>query len=208
MKKFSKKVTAIAWSLLCCLVLTSCNDEKLARQMEGTWKGSYSANYGDGNERVVQTMTFHYDEESIEDDGTFVEELSGTIRTTDLDEVDGTLTCRYRFRITGRWSVDIGDLNLTYNLNDCEIEIKKSDVNLHLNNFEDHLAMKAYERETGYDLLNDIVKEARKEVYDELRQQYQQHNAEDGTFANLKVTDNELSFETNDLGRMTFRRVR
>ena len=197
----------LATILLCSLALISCNDEKLAKQMEGTWETSYSANYDDGSENVVQTMTFHYDEDSMEDDGTFVEVLSGTIRDTDLD-VDGTLTCRYRFRITGRWSVYMGDLSLTYNLNDCEVEVNRSDVNLHLNNFEDHLSMETYKRETGEDPLDDIVKEARKNAYEELYQQYRQHNAEDGTFVNLKVTDNEMSFETSDLGRMIFRRVR
>lgn len=201
-------IRKITWVLLCCLAFVSCNDDKLARQMEGTWKTSYSENYGDGSERVVQTMTFHYDEDSMEDDGTFVEELSGTITDSNLEDVDGTLTCRYRFRITGRWSVNMGDLDLTYDLNKCEVKINRSDVNLHLRHFDDYMAMDEYKRETGYDPLDDVVREARKNIYEELHQQYQQHNAEDGSFANLKVTDNQLSFETNDLGRMTFRRVR
>ena len=203
-------VRNIVLTLLCCLALSSCNDEKLAKQMEGTWQGSYRTVYDNGaKERVEKVLTFHYDEnDEWNDGGTFVEELYGTSNDIELIFADGTVDCRYRSRIKGTWSVDFGDLYLTYNVTTLEVEINNSDVDLKLDRFTDQLNMAGYMLETLSDPKDDIVKEAKKSLYKDLFHQYKQSNADEAAFGDLKVSANELSFETDDLGRMTFRRVR
>lgn len=61
--------------------------------------------------------------------------------------------------------------------------------------------------ETFSDPKDDFVREAQKDCYKELFHQYKQQNADDGGFVDLKVSATEMSFETSDLGRMTFHRV-
>lgn len=204
-----KKLTAMVVSLCCCLAFTSCNDEKLAKQMEGTWQCSYTNAYDTGEkERVKQVMTFHYDEsEDGEDGGTFVEELYGSVKDIDLVFVDGTIDCRYHSSISGTWSVELGDLYLTYDVATLEVELDRNDVDLKLNRMVDQLEMAGYMMETFSDPKDDFVREAQKDCYKELFHQYKQQNADDGGFVDLKVSATEMSFETSDLGRMTFHRV-
>lgn len=210
MNKVSKKVTTIAWFLLCCLALAACNDEKLAKQMEGTWCGSYKTAYDNGaKETIEKTITFHYDEnDEWEDGGTFEEMLSGNAKDIELIFADGTMNCRYHSYIKGTWSVDFGDLYLTYNVTTLEVEINNRDVDLKLDRFADQLGMAGYMMETLSDPKDDIVKETKKTLYKDLFRQYKQHNADEAAFGDLKVSANELSFETDDLGRMTFSKVR
>lgn len=205
----NKKIKAVAASLLCCLLFTSCDDEKLAKQMEGTWQSSYVTTYDTGaKERIEKVMTFMYDEsDEMEDGGTFVEELYGNTKDIELVFVDGTVDCRYRSSIRGTWSVDFGDLYLTYNVATLEVEVKNSDVDLKLNRVTDQLNMAGYMMETFSNPKDDIVREAQKNIYKELFHHYKQHNADDGAFADLKVSVAEMSFETSDIGRIKFHRV-
>ena len=203
-------IKKIAWSLLCCLALVSCDDEKLAKQLEGTWQGSYRTVYDNGaKETIEKTITFHYDKnDKWEDGGTFEEMLSGNAKDIELIFADGTVDCRYRSYIKGTWSIDFGDLYLKYNVTTLEVEINNRDVDLKLDHFMDQLDMAGYMLETFSDPKDDIVKEAKKTLYKDLFHQYSQHNDEEAAFGDVKVSSDELSFETEDLGRMTFRKVR
>ena len=190
------KVLSALMALLC---LYSCSDIKLAEQLDGSWQTSYEA-YDDGLvEKITQTMTFHYDENSWEDDGTFTETLSGVIDDIDLEFVDGTFDCKYRSRITGRWSVDQGDLSLVYNISTFEVEIDKNDVKINVNGYLSN----ADKRE----LKDELVRELQKNIQGELRNQYIESNSDGGSFLNLKVSGNKMSFDSSDLGRMEFKKI-
>ena len=203
------RLKVITFVLFCCLALTSCNDEDLAKQLEGTWQSSYVTAYDTGaKERIEMTITFQYDENNEDEDGgTFVEELFGKVKDIDLMFIDGTVNCQYHSRIEGTWSVDFGDLYLTYNVTTLEVEVNKSDVDLKLERFTDQLNMASYMMETWSDPTDEIVKEAQKDIYKELFHQCKRHNTEEAPFADLKVSATEMSYETSDLGRMKFRRV-
>lgn len=204
------KLKIISAAILCCLVLTSCNDEKLAKQLEGTWRSSYVATYDTGiKDRVEQVMTFQYDgNDESKDGGTFVEELYGNAKDIELMFVDGTVDCRYHCFIRGTWSVDFGDLYLTYNVNTLEVEVNQSDVDLKLKRFTDQMNMVSYMMETWSDPRDDLIKEIQKNIYKELFHLYKRQNTDDGAFVDLEVSETKMSYETSDIGRMKFRKVR
>lgn len=196
MCKCSPKVALVLMALFC---LYSCNDIKLAEQLDGTWQTSYE-HYDDGLvEKVTETITFHYDEDSWKDDGTFVEMLSGTLQDINFGYEDFTCDCKYRSRITGRWSVDQGDLSLTYDISTLEVQFGRDDVIIKTDSYLSN----ADKRE----LQDAIVEEFRDGLKGELRNQYIETNTDDGSYLNLKVSDNKMSFDTNDLGRMEFQKI-
>lgn len=197
-------------ALLCSLALTSCGDAKLAKQMDGAWKGSYTVSYDDGaKEEVQKKIIFRYDEDNAtEDGGSFVEELYGKMNNIDLEMIDGTMSYRYRSRITGKWEVLLGDLYLTYDIGSLEVKVGKDDIDMKLNRLTDQLNMFNYTLGTLSDPIKEIAQESQKDIYRELFHQYQESNDPESCYGNIEVSENELRFDTDDLGRMTFRRLR
>ena len=193
------------------LLFTSCNDSKTAKKLDGTWEGGYTTSYSDGTkEHITQTLTFNYDESRENDNGTFVESLDGKMNVADLGGWDGTLTCHYVSRIEGRWEVLLGTLYLYYNMNSLEVNVTPNDIDLKFDNALDELDYAAasleYLSSTLHNPKKDIAKEAKKEIYQDLFYQYQQNDEDEG-FTNLEVSETEMSFETDDMGRVTFKRV-
>ena len=82
------------------LLFTSCDDTKLAQQLEGAWTGGYNMSYEDGSKEYInETLEFSYNENSDDDNGTFTELLEGKMH---IDDTDGSMACNYRSRIEGR----------------------------------------------------------------------------------------------------------
>ncbi len=189
---------------------TSCNDSKLAKMLDGTWEGGYTTSYSDGTkEHITQTLTFNYDESREKDNGSFVESLDGKMNVADLGGWDGTLTCHYVSRIEGRWEVLLGTLFLYYNMNSLEVNVTPNDIDLKFDNALDELdyatASLDYLSSTLHNPKKDIAKEAKKEIYQDLFYQYQQNDEDEG-LTSLEVSETKMSFETGDMGRVTFHR--
>lgn len=48
------------------IVFISCNDTKLAQQLERAWTGGYNMSYDDGSkERVTETLLFSYNKTAM-----------------------------------------------------------------------------------------------------------------------------------------------
>lgn len=195
--------------LVFCLLLISCNDVKLAKQLDGTWKSSTMQwSYDDGRkEEVVITITFSYSEER-NDDGTFVEELSGIVKDVDLEVLDGSFNCNYYSRIKGRWEIIWGDLYLYYNVNTLEVDVNQNDVDLSIYNISDQLDMLSYTMGTWSDPRETLSKEAKKDIYKNLFHAYNS-DSDDKAYTGLKVSGGTMSFEASDVrGRVKFERIK
>lgn len=191
------------------LLFISCNDTKLAKQLDGTWRsGTIQWSYDDGSkEEVVVTITFSYIEE-YNDDGTFVEERSGIVKDIDLEVLDGSLNCNYRSSIKGRWEIIWGDLYLYYNVNTLEANVNKNDVDLSINNISDQLDMLSYTMGTWSDPRETLSKEAKKDIYKNLFHAYNS-DSDDKAYTGLKVSGGTMSFEASDVrGRVKFERIK
>ena len=192
------------------LFFTSCNDSELAKKLDGSWEGSYTISSADGSKEKVQSIySFNYDESRKDDDGTFVAMLIGHRNEADPG-FDGTITFEYQSQIEGRWEVLMGTLYLYYDMNSLEVSVDPDKIKVKFDNDMDQLdyinGYIDYFSTTLRTPMEDLAKEAKKDVYESLFIQYNQHDDDEG-YPDLEVSDNEMSFETQDLGRMVFHRI-
>ena len=175
------------------LLFVSCDDTKLAQQLEGAWTGGYNMSYDDGSkERVTETLLFSYNENSDDDNGTFTELLEGKMH---IDDTDGSMTCKYHSRIEGRYEVLAGDLYLYYNMSTLAVDVDENDIDIAFDHALDQLEYEAasveYITSTLRSPKEEMAKEAKKEIYRTLFHQYKQTD-EDVGFLDLKVSDTDL----------------
>jgi hypothetical protein len=190
--------------------LCSCNDSKIAKEMDGTWKGSYTTSYEDGTKsHVDEQITFTYDAADNEKDGgTFIEICTGQ---EEIDEDEINAKYRWVSKIDGTWKIELGDLYQHYDISTLEVEIGKDDVDLKINDeawlwndWSDLFRTSLYIQQT-------IYKNLKKETYKTLFREYQEYNDQDDQeigYVGVKINGSVLSFETNDLGRVKFYRVK
>ena len=195
------KLKIISAAIICCLAFVSCNDSDLAKQMDGTWLASYKTDEDGTRQKVKQTMTFQYDAEDEENDGTFVEEISGVLNETDPKA--GTVQCKYRSRIEGTWIISFGDLCLEYDVRTLKVEVDSKDVKVNPTDLKAQMGMAAINM-----LGMDITKSLANEIRNNLRENLAEHYEDEAPYGNLKVSDTEMSFESDDLGRITFHRIK
>jgi hypothetical protein len=94
-------------------------------------------------------------------------------------------------------------------MNSLEVNVTPNDIDLKFDNALDELdyatSSLEYLSSTLHTPKKDIAKEAKKGIYQDLFYQYQQNDEDEG-FANLEVSETEMSFDTEDMGRVTFKR--
>ena len=162
------------------LFFISCNDGKMAKQLDGSWEGSSTVSYADGSKEKIQILySFDYDDSRKDDDGTFIEMRHGKMNDSDPG-FDGTLTYEYQSQIKGRWVVLLGDLCLYYNMNSLEVSVDPGDIKVKYDNEMDQLQYLSesidYLFTTFRTPKEDYAKEAKKYVYRELFNEYSQYD--------------------------------
>lgn len=188
--------------LISCLAfMSSCNDISLAEKLDGTWKGSVTISYDDQSKEVQEVyQKFKYFEDNIDNDGNIVEVRDCQVKDVDLDGM--TMDVKYRTYISGTWEVLNGDLYIKYDVSTLKVKISPDDVELHENNALVGLALLAgmLGGNTPYDIVNDL----QKDLYKDLFHQYQESVDDDGeiTYPNLKVEDNNASYDASDIGTL------
>ena len=208
MKKI-EYIYGVALMLLITSIFYSCEDNKLAKEMEGTWTTSYISSYEDGTKSYIDEQVTFKNENSDKGGGSFFEIRTGK---EELDEDEINIKYRWISRIEGTWSIDLENLVLNYNMSTLEVEVGKEDVNFdfkgeaYLWNDWGTLIM------NGFYLNNNLYKELKKSCYKDLFQYYakaREYTKENGlTFYNIQIKGSILSFETDDLGRIEYSRVK
>ena len=203
-----RKSTLLVISIV--LMMCSCKDSKIAKDMEGMWKRSYVTSYEDGTKsHVDEQISFQYDvSDNEKDGGTFVEMCTG-LEETDEDEINA----KYRWvsKIEGTWKIELGTLYQHYNLSTLEVEIGKDDVDLKIkdeawlwNDWGNLLTAGLYAKQTIHENL-------KKETYKELFRAYKRLNnqtSQDIGFPNVQINGSVMSYETGDMGKVQFYRIK
>lgn len=195
--------------ILSSVLLVSCEDADLARSADGLWylkldtKDEYGIPYTEN-----QYLRFHFEESDEKDGGTFSEKL----QMDQSEEEDGIkVTYKVQSTIEGDWEVIWGDLYMTYNL--YSLEVKISDMKFSVS---DNADIMSQWNALGsiWDLSmskKQIAEEIRKEVYQNLRQKYEQDNAdaenESSCYQELQIEGDKMSFTTADFERVTLKRI-
>ncbi len=190
---------ACVWTVFC---LYSCNDAKLAEQLDGTWHVSYTQKDEDGTPYTEQQdLTFTHIESNGKDGGMFREIVTAEIET---EEDDMNVSCKTACTISGEWEIINGDLYMKYDLSSLDVAVKDLDCKL------------SYNAGLGFSILgidraqlkSNIAKEIRKNTYQEMLKVYRQSNDEDSCFGDLSIEGDTLSFTASDLGRMKLTRTK
>lgn len=198
----------ICVALLAALTLASCDDSRLAKEIEGSWKGGVTSKDADGTKSDEDIMlSFSYIKSDDKDGGSYTEERDGK---TIFEDEGQRYTIDYTVKIDGEYEFIAGDLYIKYDLNTLEVNIDK----LHIGVTEDA----SLEERT--DVLNSIAdgsymeihslikREAKETLYHDNFVEYQQDNEDESGYLDVKVEGNDLSFETSDVGRMTLVRIK
>ena len=164
----------ILCSILPLVLLNSCNDSKLAKEVVGTWKLKISVD--EGSEHTY----YHFNENGMFTETTYYY----------LSEVgDGIeVVVKYASTITGTWEVLVGDLDLTYDVSTLKVN---------------YLGMK-FPGSTGFEenfanalmesLFSDLIKESKDELYDIVEDYY----CEETVFANITISGNKMKATIGD----------
>ena len=210
MLTFSYKSKNALLVIAVVLVLCSCKDTKIAKNMEGTWKRSYVTSYEDGTKsHVDEQITYNYDASDKENDGgTFVEICTGQ---EEADDDEFNAKYRWVSKIEGTWKIELGNLYQHYNISTLEVEIGKDDVDLKVkdeawlwNDWGELLSAGLYAQQTFY-------KDLKKNTYKELFRTYKRLNNQDNQdigFPDVQINGSVLSYETSDMGKVKFYRVK
>lgn len=196
-----------AYAVLCTL-LVSCDDNRLARELNGTWRGSVSTSYDDqSQERQTIFATFLYDKDGDTDGGTLVEERK--IKMTNMDLDDYTADAVYHSRIEGTWEVIWGDSYIYYDVSSLQVTVNEKEVNIHWQSISQPFNALSDFLSYGYNVKTDLTRQLQKNAYSELFKSYKEDaaQAEDAPYVDLKVNGNSMSYETSDVGQLTFTRI-
>lgn len=197
-----------------CFILSSCEDAKLAKAVDGKWEANITLKDEYGTPYTQrQIYDFKY-QESDDKDGGIVTESTITSMTEEVDDIEVSYTATST--IKGEWEVIFGDLYFTYNLSTLDVAITNVDYQLS-ENADFSTKMDYAEAAIGMALLgqelinkDELTEDIRKNAYQSFYEDYESSNNEgDGSYyEDLKIGNNAMSFKTSDIGRMELKRVK
>lgn len=188
--------------------LSSCEDNSLAKSMDGTWKGGITTKYDDqSTEDQDVYLKFTYKESDDKDGGDYVEVRNSKVQNVDLD--DEKMSATYRTYIEGTWEIIAGELYMKPNVSSLKVSVSPEDVKISYNNMwaalddlDDVISSLGFSRQ-------EIVDDMQKDIYKDLFHQYKDDadNADEESFSDLKVNGGTMSFKSDDVGTITLNKV-
>lgn len=201
-----KVLTLCLIALTAMTVFTSCNDEKLAKEIEGQWTIGDTETDEDGT-KIDETYTYRFIRipDKTKDGGYLKESSNGTAITSE-DGYECKVT--YSTSISGNYEFIAGDLYCTYNLSTLAVNIE--DIKIRVSDdggyeeYQDLLNIAA--DGSLYELKQEIQAETEKELRSELYKQYKKDNDEETCFKDVKIEGDEMTV-TTDEGEKTMKRI-
>lgn len=188
--------------------LTSCQDNTLAKAMDGTWKGHITTHYDDQsieNEDIY--IQFDYMESNEKDGGTYIEVRDCNAKDIDLD--DTKLDVHYTTYIEGEWEVLAGTLSMKPDVSTLKVNVHPNDVKQNYQSVSAVLDNIADVMDIFGESTRGLVTAIQKQLYTNLFHEYksEENNAEDEFFDDLDVNENAITFTTGDVGKTTLKKA-
>ncbi len=194
-------------SITLCLIfviplLSSCIDDmRKAKRLDGEWLSEYVTSFETGEkDSTVQNITFTYDADATDDDGTFVEKRD--CKTNTIEDEGYRYTVHYTSSISGRYEVLAGDLYMKYDLNSLELSLGQNDVSITPSSLSAAYGMITMAMSL-VNIRQTLAESCRKEVYQNLFNMYKLNSSDDTSYQNLDVTFRKMSYDTTD-GKIEF----
>lgn len=210
---YEEKRLFLLFCLTFCFIFSVCNDEKLAKAVNGRWNSSvkmkdeYGVPYTEN-----QTYQFTYIENDAKNGGVVKEYVEATM----MEEVsDIEVTYTIGSSICGEYEFIWGDLYIVYDLSSLDVKI--SNVGYKIADDTDILTKMNYVSTAldmalaGQELIDKkkLTKEIQKNTYQSLYENYKSANNDgDGCYCKeVNIGNNIMSFKTADIGQISLCRV-
>ncbi|MCF0124458.1 MAG: hypothetical protein HUJ68_01655 [Clostridia bacterium] len=190
-------------------LFSSCEDEKLAKQLEGTWSKEINTNDENGFAYLEEICySFKYHDFEDKSGGYLIEE---TTREQSFVEDARLINFTLHSKIEGEYEVISKSLSFLYNLSTLQVEVSNIEVKSNttgnslfdlsnaLNSINSQMRASFYGTSMEEIYAKKISEIARQELYE----QYESDNLLDTSFSDLKIEKNVLSFISSE-GRMIF----
>ena len=200
----------IVWGifLLCTLLLNSCKDSMLSEEIEGTWETSVITSYDDGTKGHRNDQLTFKRGQTTNNGGVFSEKC---IYEDEIDDEEGNIKYKYTSTIEGTWEIKKGNLSLHYNISTLEVTLRKKDVEFDWQYVIADSCGSSSIFEDGYEQ-DQFIKKLKKHSYKELFRYYKEFNKDtdddDLSYSNVEIKGSVLSFDTSDVGRVEYNRVK
>lgn len=195
---------SICAAIFLSLSLSSCDDARLSKELQGSWKSDMTTTLADGTKCEEEFyMTFNHVESSGKDGGEYTETRIGKANF----EEDGMFAkVEYTITVNGEYEVLVGDLNIKYHTSTLDVSIDK--VNFGASKDADFFTqanMLGSVMDGSWSETRRLMKQqAKQELYQACYEQYQESNENEKGYGNMKIEGNTLSFDTDDMGRVNF----
>lgn len=208
MRKTNIKICA-QFLLLAATVLTFTSCEGIGSQLKGTWKGSMPTSTDEDGTKEDQDVYFEFtpNDDFMSSKGDYIELRDGQFKTTD-DDVP--VSAHYTYYLKGEWEVDDDhDLHLKPDPSTIKIKLNTEDIKFKIDNewvsLED---FKEFLRATGLSE-KEFINELREDMRKDLKEDYEEDRktAYTNVFKNIKVDESSMSFETEDVGTLRFKKI-
>lgn len=187
--------------LTVCMTFSSCKDNQIAKDIQGTWSRDFIDDDDGIKMRTKETITFAYVEDELTG-GTFDERKDGIFDMEMEDVEDSYITISLYSTIKGTYEILDGDLYLKYDINSLKLNLSPDDIELDIKDEDFLKEMK--QTEMSMDELKVVLAEEWKETFlEELRKGYLD-NHPDGAYPDVKIEGKQLSFTTADQGVLTY----
>lgn len=187
--------------LTVCMTYSSCKDNQIAKDIQGTWSRDFIDDDDGIKMRSKETITFAYVEDELIG-GTFDERKDGIFDTEMEDIEDSYIRISLYSTIKGTYEILDGDLYLKYDVNSLKLNLSPDDIELDIKDEDFLKEMK--QTEMSIDELKVVLAEEWKETFlEEVRKGYLD-NHPDGAYPDVKIEGKQLSFTTADQGVLTY----
>ena len=210
----TKNIYPFILVLITGFILSSCEDAKLAKVIDGKWETNITLKDEYGTPYTQRQIYYFRYKDSDDKEGGTVTEQTITSMTEEVDDIEVSYTATST--IKGEWEVILGDLYFTYNLSTLDVDITNVDYqvseNADLSTRMDYAEAAIGMALLGQELIDKdaLAEEIRKNAYQSFYESYELDNndGEGSCYEDLKVAENAMSFKTADMGQMELKRVK
>lgn len=208
-----KKLFLILGTIMSMMSITSCDDSSIAEKMNGTWHGILTSKTEEGN-NVKNDETITYTK-TTDDGGDFYSVWKAEEETT-MDD-GSVITVKYTASIKGYWNILVGDLVMQYSLGTLSVTADEETLRDIAKNTIDNDDEMVFASERDYhqaiaaiaqEIRGECEKAAHKELYSFFEESNKTTKENDYTYPDVKVTDTELIYKTEDAGMVSYKRVK
>lgn len=203
MLKKLKQCKSIALVALMMVMMSSCQDGRIAKQADGCWHYGLTTTFDDGSKTETDIYLLLAKFEDI-DGGRFMESTVSSAMYYDYE--GNAYNVPYRTNIRGWWEIVAGDMHLEYEIETLKVAAYQDDIKMDLGDdpFVQAYVSQMYSGfEGALDILYSRVAESfNKEMYTEMFHLYSLDNECDYPYSNVEVAGSTLSFESIDFGRV------